>query len=137
MSRAGTEDLVKRFFAALNAADHAAALALVSDDVVHDPATGGRRIGADDLRWFLADHGRRFEETVADLVVMSDPTGARAAAEYTLRGIYRATAPGLPAATGQRYSVAAGSFIEIEDGLIARLTTRLDAQALAAALAPA
>lgn len=135
MSRADTEDLVRRFFDALNAADHEAALALVSDDVVHDPAAGERRIGADKLRWYLADHGRRFEETVADLVVMTDGSGARAAAEYTLRGTYRATAPGLPAATGQRFSIAAGSFLEVEDGLIARLTTRLDAQALAAALA--
>jgi steroid delta-isomerase-like uncharacterized protein len=135
MSRADTEDLVRRFFDALNAADHEAALALVSDDVVHDPAAGERRIGADKLRWYLADHGRRFEETVADLVVMTDGSGARAAAEYTLRGAYRATAPGLPAATGQHFSISAGSFLEVEDGLIARLTTRLDAQALAAALA--
>jgi len=135
MKRADTEDLVKRFFAALDAADHEAALALVSDDVVHDPVTGERQIGADKLRWFLADHGRRFDETMADLVVMSTPDGGRAAAEYTLRGTYRAAAPGLPPATGQRFSVAAGSFLEIEDGQIARLTTRLDAAALAAALA--
>lgn len=137
MSRADTEALVKRFFAALNAADREAALALVSDDIVHDPALGERRIGADQLHWFLADHARRFEETIADLAVMSDTDGVRAAAEYTLRGIYRAAAPGLPAATGQHFSIAAGSFLEIEDGLITRLTTRLDAQALAAALARA
>lgn len=134
MSRTDTERLVRRFFDALNAADHDAALALVSEDIVHDPAAGERRIGADKLRWFLADHRRRFEETAADLVVMSDGSGARAAAEYTLRGVYRAAAPGLPAATGQRYAVAAGSFLEVEGGVITRLTTRLDPAAFGAAL---
>lgn len=135
MSRADTENLVQRFFEALNAADHDTVMALVAEDVIHDPAAGGREIGADRFRWFLADHARRFDEAAADLVVMADVGGMRAAAEYTLRGTYRATAPSLPAATGQRYSVLAGSFFEVEDGLICRITTRLDAAALAATLA--
>lgn len=134
MSRTETETLLKRFFEALNAADHDTLLAMVSGDVVHDPASGPREIGNDKFRWFLSDHARLFEETAADIAIMSDDAGGRAAAEYTLRGTYRATAPGLPAATGQRYSVAAGSFFEIDDGRIARVTTRIDADGLAGAL---
>jgi steroid delta-isomerase-like uncharacterized protein len=40
-----------------------------------------------------------------------------------VRGTYLATAEGLPDANGQRYSLPAGIFFEIEDGLISRVTT--------------
>ncbi len=55
-------------------------------------------------------------------VVMAEPTGTRAAAEFIVEGEYLATDEGLPPATGQRYRLPAGAFYEVRDGRIARVT---------------
>jgi steroid delta-isomerase-like uncharacterized protein len=49
--------------------------------------------------------------------------GGRAAAEFTVRGTYLATAEGLPEAKGQTYTLPAGIFFDIDDGRISRVTT--------------
>lgn len=54
--------------------------------------------------------------------------GARAAAEFVVQGRYLATDEGLPAATGQAYTLPAGSFFAIREGLIARVTTYYNLQ---------
>jgi steroid delta-isomerase-like uncharacterized protein len=54
---------------------------------------------------------------------MAGQGGGRAAAEFTVHGTYLATAEGLPEAKGQRYSLPAGIFFEVDDGLISRVTT--------------
>jgi steroid delta-isomerase-like uncharacterized protein len=57
-----------------------------------------------------------------DLVLFADPSGTRAAAEFTVLGTYRSTDEGLPAATGQTYELPAGAFFTIQEGRIARVT---------------
>ncbi|MDG1169553.1 MAG: isopropylmalate/homocitrate/citramalate synthase, partial [Sulfitobacter sp.] len=47
-----------------------------------------------------------------------------AAAEFTVNGTYLATDAGLPEARGQTYKIPAGSFFDIRDGKISRITTR-------------
>lgn len=126
--------LVKRYFDALNASDDDAALACLGEDVVHDLGDGRREIGRDKFRWALGLAGRNFRETFDDLVVMATADGGRAAAECTVRGTYEATADGFPPAGGQRYSIPAGFFFEIDDGSISRVTEYRDRQAWAAQL---
>ncbi len=126
MSEAETGALVKRLVAAFNAGDHEAMLAGVSEDVVHDASGGGREIGRNKFRWFLAQRARHCREEIGDLVVMTGEAGGRAAAEFTLRGTYLSTLEGLPEAGGQRYSLPAGAFFEIEGGLVSRITCCLD-----------
>ncbi len=43
--------------------------------------------------------------------------------EYVVNGTYLETDPGLPEAKGQTYKLPAGSFFDLEDGKIARVTT--------------
>ena len=50
---------------------------------------------------------------LADMVIMTSPDGARAAAEFTVHGEYIATDEGLPKAEGQRYVLPAGAFLEL------------------------
>ncbi len=57
------------------------------------------------------------------MVVFSDPEGTRAAAEYTVNGSYLETDAGLPEARGQSYRLPAGSFFDLRDGRISRITT--------------
>lgn len=126
MSESETRALIERYFAAVNAADGQTVLDLLDEDVVHDPALGPRAVGADAFRRFLATAARHYREEMSDIAIMLGEGGTRAAAEFTLRGTYLSTADGLPEAAGQAYSVPAGTFFEIEDGRIARLTSYRD-----------
>ncbi|QDZ00579.1 SnoaL-like domain-containing protein [Nitratireductor mangrovi] len=123
MSEAETRRLVERYLEAFNAADNEAMLALLSDDVAHDINQGGREIGVEKFRWFLGMMGRHYREELSDIAIMVGEGGVRAAAEFTVRGTYLATAEGLPEANGQTYSLPAGIFFEVDDGRISRVTT--------------
>ena len=123
MSEAETLKLVERYIAAFNAGDNDGMLACLSEDVAHDINQGGREIGKDKFRWFLGMMDRHYREELADVVVMVGQGGSRAAAEFTVRGTYLATAEGLPEANGQTYSLPAGIFFEIDDNKISRVTT--------------
>jgi steroid delta-isomerase-like uncharacterized protein len=115
--------LVERYLKAFNASDVDGMLACLHEDVAHDINQGGREIGRDKFRWFMANMNRHYREALSDIAVMANEAGNRAAAEFTVRGTYLETAEGLPNASGQHYSLPAGIFFEIDDGLISRVTT--------------
>lgn len=119
------ERLVRAYYDAFNAGDRAAFLALLTDDVAHDISQGGRETGRDAFARFMAHMDRCYRERIADLVVMVDATGTRAAAEFTVHGTYIATDPGVPQQTppaaGQTYSLPAGAFFTLRDGRVARI----------------
>lgn len=123
MSETETAALVRRYIDAFNAGDNEGMLACLSDDVAHDINQGGREIGRDKFRWFLGMMARHYKEELSDVAVLVGQGGGRAAAEFTVRGTYLSTAEGLPEASGQRYSLSAGIFFEIDEGLISRVTT--------------
>ncbi|MCC0030459.1 MAG: nuclear transport factor 2 family protein [Brucellaceae bacterium] len=123
MSADETRTLIEAYYAAFNAADWDAMLALLDEDVAHDINQGEREVGREKFRWFLAQMARHYREQLSDIAIMVDAGGGRAAAEFTVRGTYLATAEGLPAANGQSYSLPAGTFFEIDDGRISRVTT--------------
>lgn len=123
MSRTETAALIERYVVAFNAGDNEGMLACLADDVAHDINQGGREIGKDKFRWFLGMMDRHYREQLSDVAVMVDEGGGRAGAEFTVRGTYLSTAEGLPEADGQTYSLPAGIFFEIDDGLISRVTT--------------
>ncbi|WP_127522490.1 ketosteroid isomerase-related protein [Mesorhizobium sp. Z1-4] len=123
MNRTEAEALIGRYLDAFNKGDVDGMLACLHEDIVHDINQGGREIGRDRFRWFMATMNRHYREALSDIVVMVDENGRRAAAEFTVRGTYLETAEGLPPAGGQSYSLPAGIFFEIDDGLISRVTT--------------
>lgn len=115
---------VLRYYEAFNAGDREAMLALLADGVIHDVNQGGREIGLDAFRVFLARMDRCYRERLEDLVVMASDDGRRAAAEFTVHGEYLVADEGLPTARGQRYLLAAGAFLALDaEGRIARVTT--------------
>jgi steroid delta-isomerase-like uncharacterized protein len=123
MSNSQTTALITRYYDAFNAGDWAAMAALVSDDVAHDINEGTREIGREAFARFLVMMDLHYDEQAGDIVVMISQDGRRAAAELTIRGRYKVTAPGLPEAAGQRYSLAVGAFFDVDDGAISRVTT--------------
>jgi steroid delta-isomerase-like uncharacterized protein len=117
------ERLIRAYYAAFDAGDRAAMLALVAEDVAHDVNQGARRQGKAAFAAFLAQMDAAYAERIEDLVVMVDGTDGRAAAEFLVAGRYLRTDPGLPEAHGQAYRLPAGAFFTIRDGLIARVAT--------------
>lgn len=135
MSEASAKALIERYFAAFNASDHERMLACLADEVVHDTREQGREVGKEKFRWYLGMRAGHFREDVSDLAIMIGDGGGRAAAEFTLRGTYLSTRQDFPEASGQSYSVLAGVFFEIDDGLMSRVTEYSDIDSWKAQLA--
>lgn len=116
-------DTVKRYFEAFNAGDTRAMLDCVSEDVAHHVNQGEVRHGKELFAAFCDHMSRCYREELTDMVLFHAEGGTRAAAEYTVNGIYLASDEGLPEARGQTYCLPAGSFFTIENGLITRIVT--------------
>lgn len=122
MSRAATLALLERYYAAFNAGDWQTMLDCLSDDVAHDINQGTRQSGKAAFTAFLAHMERCYKERLADIALMVNEDGSRAAAEFVVHGAYIATDEGLPEAAGQTYVLPAGAFLAIDGGRITRLT---------------
>ena len=122
------EQTVRAYYAAFNAGDVPAMLALLTDDVSHGINQGGREEGRDAFARFMAGMDESYAERLEDLVVLTEPTGTRAAAEFVMHGTYKRTAPGLPEAAGQTYVLPAGAFFTVRGGRIARVDNFYDLQ---------
>lgn len=120
------EHLIRAYYAAFNAGDMPAFLALLTEDVAHDISQGGRETGREKFGQFMNHMNRCYRESITDLAVMVDSTGTRAAAEFTVHGTYIETDPGVPAGTaparGQTYSLPAGAFFDLREGRVARIS---------------
>lgn len=123
-----TRALIERYYDAFNRHDMDAFLGLLSDDVVHDINQGGREQGRAAFAEFMAKMNRSYSERIVDLTIMTEPTGRRAAAEFTVLGTYLVTDDGLPPARGQTYRLPAGAFFELADGKISRVSNYYNLQ---------
>ncbi|MGF7171148.1 steroid delta-isomerase-like uncharacterized protein [Sphingobium xanthum] len=114
--------LIERYYAAFNAGDDEGMLACLAEDIAHDVNQGDRETGKDAFRAFLGRMDRAYRERLADIAIMANADGSRAAAEFIVHGEYLVGDEGLPPAHGQTYVLPAGAFFEIEGGLIRRVT---------------
>ena len=116
-------DVIKRYFAAFNLGDVQAMLDCVSDDVAHHVNEGQIRRGKDAFAEFCAHMNRCYKEELTDIVVFEAGGGTRGAAEFIVNGTYLETDSGLPEAKGQHYKLPGGSFFDMANGKITRVTT--------------
>lgn len=124
MSDAATiRALIGAYYDAFNRADTAAMEAALHDDFEHHVNEGDIRKGKAAFAAFNRHMTESYRENLTDIVVMTNPDGTRAAAEFIVNGTYLKTDPGLPEARGQSYRLPAGAFFTIRDGQIARVTT--------------
>lgn len=115
-----TTELVLDFLAAFNRGDWAGMLELLDDGIVHDFDPGRRETGKVAFAAYL--HARaENRKQLRDIVVMTSPDGARAAAEYMAHGECEAAAPSRVGVHRQRYALPGGTFFAVRDGLIARV----------------
>ena len=116
-------DVIKRYFAAFNLGDVQTMLDCVSDDVAHHVNEGQIRRGKDAFAEFCAHMNRCYKEELTNIVVFEANGGTRGAAEFVVNGTYLETDSGLPEAKGQQYKLPGGSFFDMADGKITRVTT--------------
>ena len=114
--------LINAYYEAFNAGNVEAMVALLTDDVQHDINQSGTETGRDAFAVFLQDMNRCYRERLTDIVVLTDLSGTRAAAEYMVHGAYLRAGHGMPEAHGQKYMLPGGAFFAIRDGKIARVT---------------
>ena len=117
------QTLIAAYFDAFNAGQTDRMLDLLHDDVEHHVNEGGIRRGKAQFAQFSRHMADCYRETLTDMVILSDTSDQRAAAEYVVNGSYLKTDAGLPEARGQTYRLPAGSFFALRDGRIARITT--------------
>lgn len=123
-----SEALLRRYYAAFNAADWPDMLDCLTGDVAHDINQGARETGHDAFAAFLDRMARCYRERVEELVVMASTDGARGAAEFVIHGTYLAADDGLPPAHGQGYTLPVGAFFAFREGRIARVTNYYNLQ---------
>ena len=116
------------YYNAFNAHDSSAMLALLTDDVTHEPCQGAPRHGKAAFTDFLAHMDKCYREQVIDPQLFVSPDGTRGAAEFMLTGNYLKTDSDLPPAKGQTYRLRVGTFFEFTDGKIARVTNHYNLQ---------
>ncbi|MAC79092.1 MAG: isopropylmalate/homocitrate/citramalate synthase [Rhodobacteraceae bacterium] len=116
-------DIVKTYFEAFNAGDVDGMLDCLTADVAHHVNEGNIRVGKTKFAEFCEHMNHCYKEELTDMVVFEGANGTRGAAEYIVNGTYLATDSGLPEARGQTYRLPAGSFFDLKDGKIARVTT--------------
>ncbi|WP_411833354.1 ketosteroid isomerase-related protein [Pseudoxanthomonas mexicana] len=121
-------ELVLSYYAAFNRGDWEGMLALLADDVIHDPNEGGREVGREAFAAFLGRMNASYREQLRDIVVLATLDGNRAAAEYVVHGQYLHTDAGLPEAHGQAYVLPGGAFFDIRGERIARVTNYYNLQ---------
>lgn len=116
-------ETVKRYFDAFNAGDTEGMLACLDEGIEHHVNEGSIRSGKDAFRDFCDHMSRCYRERLTDIIIFEAESGQRAAAEFTVNGIYLETDGELPEARGQTYTLPAGSFFTLKDGQITRVTT--------------
>lgn len=121
-------ELIATYYSAFNRRDQDSLISLLSDEVIHDINQGAREIGLSAFRDFLASMNFHYVEMVKNLIVMISNDGKRAAAEFTIDGIYKTTVKGLPKASGQKYQITVGAFFSIENGKISRVSNHYNLQ---------
>ena len=122
-------ELVLTYYSAFNRGNWDCMLALLADDVVHDPNQGAREQGREAFAAHLARMRASYHEQLRDIVVLVAPDGDRAAAEYVIHGEYLNTDDGHPVARGQKYEFPGGAFFEIREDRIARVSHFYNQQA--------
>ncbi|UWQ32481.1 nuclear transport factor 2 family protein [Leisingera sp. M527] len=116
-------DTIARYFAAFNAGDTDTMLDCLDEQIAHHVNEGKIRVGKDKFAEFCAHMSHCYKEELTDMVIFSNGDGTRAAAEFIVNGTYLVTDEGLPEAKGQTYRLPGGSFFELKDGKISRVTT--------------
>lgn len=116
--------IVKEYYAAFNDKNWDGMLALVADDIRHEPNQGEPREGKELFQAFMKKMDESYEETLTNMkFYVAEENDGAIAAEFTVNGLYNKAEEGLPEAEGQAYVLPAAAFLTVKDGKITRVAT--------------
>lgn len=115
--------LVQSYFNCFNQKNYAGMVKLVSSEIVHEVNQGQAQVGVEKFTRFLAHMEDCYDETLENLTYLSSDSAPVVAVEFFVKGTYLKTDGSLPKAHGQTYRIRAGSFLEVQNGKISRITT--------------
>lgn len=117
-------DTIKKYFDYFNDNDRDGMMALLHENIEHDVNQGSTRKGIQLFKEFMKHMDNCYKENLKEIVIMSSSRFEnRVSAEFVVDGVYLKTDKGLPEARNQKYSVKAGTFFELQNGKISRITT--------------
>lgn len=117
-------EIAKKYFDFFNQGNSEGMASLLHEDVAHEVNQGDTRKGVQLFKDFMKHMDACYKENLRDIVIMASPNAVdRVSAEFIVDGIYLKTDKGLPEARNQKYSVRAGTFFELKNGKISRITT--------------
>lgn len=114
-------EIIQHYYHCFNQKNWTGMMDLLDPAVRHEVNQGEVRIGLDKYREFLQTMDDCYDETLTDLVYLSDASGHRFACEFVVNGIYKKGDE--PPAHHQPYTLPAGAFLEVQNGKITRVTT--------------
>ena len=120
--------VVRAYYEALNRNDPNGAVALLTEDVVHELNQGPREVGKTAFREFLQRMEYCYRERLSDIAILCSPDGTRAAAEYLVEGEYVADDIGMPPAQNQKYRMPGAAFFALREGRIHRVSDHYNLQ---------
>lgn len=117
-------DIVKQYYAEFNDRNWDGMLALVADNILHEPNQGEPREGKELFTAFMKKMEECYEETLTKLsFYVNEEDANKIAVTFTVNGIYLKGEEGLPEAEGQAYILPASAFLTVENGKIASVAT--------------
>ena len=117
------KDLIKEYYDSFNQGNIDGMISCLHSDFVHDVNEGKRQDGHPEFKKFLEHMNTCYKEELKDIYIMAHDSGTRASAEFIVHGTYLKTDGNLPSAKNQKYIINAGTFFEIKDNKILRVTT--------------
>lgn len=124
-------ELVAQYFKYFNEGQREGMISLLHPEIEHEINQGTTQKGLEQFKKFMQHMDDCYKEVLVDITIMS-PTFLNAngsentqkvSAEFIVNGTYLKTDPGLPEARNQKYSIRAGSFFEVRNQKISRVTT--------------
>jgi steroid delta-isomerase-like uncharacterized protein len=116
-------NLIEEYFNAFNNEQYESMISLLHPQVEHEINEGSVQVGIEKFRNFLKHMEISYKEKLEEIVIMNSKNPNRFSAEFFVAGVYLKTDPGLPEAIGQKYRIRAGSFFEVKENKINRVTT--------------
>lgn len=118
-----TTNLIQKYYDSFNQGNMAGMFSCLHPDFVHDVNEGKRQGGLVEFTKFMDHMNTCYKEELKDIYIMPHVSGKRASAEFVVHGTYLKTDGKLPEAKNQKYVIPAGTFFEIKDDKILRVTT--------------
>jgi len=117
------KNIIENYYKAFNNADYQTMLSFLDESIAHEINQGSTQVGIENFKKFLAHMENCYKEHLEDIIVMDAGDGKHYSAEFIVNGEYLKTDGDLPKANGQKYKLKAGTFFEVSNNKIKRVTT--------------